>query len=291
MCKKLYLLFIIISSILILSCKKEAVKDDYEVVIRFKFDSTQQRLDNMGNPSSIPNGNAAQSPKMNSIGAHYVEFTEGALVQLGDGYIPYHAPETGQAGSNALLFNESKVVSEMHPFLTIPLKDFPNGTYEYIRVSLSYQNYDIDLRTNGYDLKGTLASFVAFNTYIESYTIRNKQDNINGNKSQGYWAFEVHDEDLPVDLPIYSGQAPATTVPNPLSETSPIPAGSCVVTGKFDAPLIITDDIDKNIFITLSLSINNSFEWEDPNGNGVFEPDLGENVVDMGLRGLIPLVE
>jgi hypothetical protein len=42
----------------------------------------------------------------------------------------------------------------------------------------------------------------------------------------------------------------------------------------------------------MSLSINNSFEWVDVNGNGKFDvdPGSGENVVDMGLRGLIPKI-
>lgn len=190
-----------------------------------------------------------------------------------------------------MVFDDSKVVEEMAPFVVIPLSEFPNGAYEYIRVSLSYQNYEIDLTSNGYDLTGTLASFVAFNTYISNFTVRNEQVIVNDDQPQGYWAFEVHDEDIPADLPTYTGQAPGTTVPNPIAGTSPIPVGSCVVTGKFDQPLIINDDIDEDIFITLSLSINNSFEWEDGNGNGKYEPDLGETVVDMGLRGLIPLIE
>jgi hypothetical protein len=40
--------------------------------------------------------------------------------------------------------------------------------------------------------------------------------------------------------------------------------------------------------VQLSLSINNSFEWSEVNADGKFEPSAGENVVDMGLRGLIP---
>ena len=40
----------------------------------------------------------------------------------------------------------------------------------------------------------------------------------------------------------------------------------------------------------MNLSINKSFEWLDANGNGKWDVDntSGENVVDMGLRGLIP---
>ena len=47
------------------------------------------------------------------------------------------------------------------------------------------------------------------------------------------------------------------------------------------------------LYIYLSFSINNSFEWIDPNANGEWDLDASipannEAVVDMGLRGLIP---
>ncbi len=61
-----------------------------------------------------------------------------------------------------------------------------------------------------------------------------------------------------------------------------------MVTGKFSTPLTITGVDKKNVVITLSLSTNNSFEWIDTNGNGKYDPSEGENVVDMGLRGLVP---
>jgi hypothetical protein len=35
-------------------------------------------------------------------------------------------------------------------------------------------------------------------------------------------------------------------------------------------------------------SINKSFEWSEVTADGKYEPSIGENVVDMGLRGLIP---
>src|SRR6218665_158755 len=43
------------------------------LIFKFKFDSTQVRLDNFGNPSTIPSGNAAQSPHFNLMSQHYVE--------------------------------------------------------------------------------------------------------------------------------------------------------------------------------------------------------------------------
>ena len=92
------------------------------------------------------------------------------------------------------------------------------------------------------------------------------------------------------ELEFLAETAGATTVPNPIFDTSPIPAGSCVVTGAFDQPLVITGNETKDIVITVSLSTNNSFEWTD-NGDGLFQPEVGDAVVDMGVRGMVPFVQ
>ena len=108
---------------------------------------------------------------------------------------------------------------------------------------------------------------------------------MNANKPQGFWLFALNN--FPYSA---SGQAPAnaTTVPNPIAATSPIPVASCVVTGKFENNLLITGSENQDINITLSLSINKSFEWKEVLFDGKFEPAINEQVVDMGLRGLIP---
>ena len=61
-----------------------------------------------------------------------------------------------------------------------------------------------------------------------------------------------------------------------------------MVTGKFANNLTITGTEKRNIVVELSLSINQSFEWTEVNTDGKFEPSIGEQIVDMGLRGLIP---
>lgn len=285
--KKLVLLVIIfIASLSFFSC--EDIDDtavEPMLIIKFKFDPNQARLNNLGQPSFVPFGHGAESPIFNTISSHYIEFAPDASTQLGDGSIVYHAPETDIGGANAIDFSQSKIVAEGETFLEIPLKNLLAGSYEWLRVSLSYQNYQISIRNSGQDHQGTLASFVGFNTYIGTHTIGNSFFDVNGNKPQGYWAFALND--VPYST---SGQAPAgaTTVPNPIAATSPIPAGSCVVTGKFATPLTITGLEKKSVVVTLSLSTNKSFEWIDGNNNGKYEPALGENVVDMGLRGLIP---
>jgi len=256
------------------------------LIIKFKFDPNQARLNNLGQPAAVAAGNAAQSPIFNTISSHYVEMAPTATTQLGNGTILYHAPETTAGGTNAIDFSKAKIVAEGETFLKIPLKDVLAGTYQWMRVSLSYQNYQIAVRaSNGTDYTGNLASFVGFNTYITTFNIGNYPFTVNANRAQGYWAFGLNGFNYS-----NSGQAAAgaTTVPNPISSTSPIPAGSCVVTGKFANDLVIDGTETNDVVITLSLSINNSFEWHEVNADGKYEPSAGENVVDMGLRGLVP---
>jgi hypothetical protein len=256
-----------------------------QLIVKFKFDPTQARLDNFGNPSTVAVGNAAQSPTFNTISSHYLELAPNANTALGAGKILYHAPETMAGGTKGIDFSKAKIVGEDEVFLSIPLKDVAVGSYEWVRCSLAYQNYDINVWSSGANYVGTLASFVGFRTYIKTHKIDNYSFAVNGNRDQGYWAFGLKGFTYSS-----SGQAPAgaTTVPNPISGTSPIPAGSCVVTGKFADHLVITGNETKNVVVTLSLSINNSFEWHEVSADGKYEPAAGENVVDMGLRGLVP---
>lgn len=260
-----------------------AVPKEPQLLVQFKMDPTQERLNNLGQPATILAGNAAQSPIFNFISSHYLEFSPNANTPIGQGAILYHAPETTLGGSNAIDFSKAKVVKQGELFLSIPLKNIAVGKYEWVRCSLSYQNYKISILESGTDYTGTLASFVGFNNYITTHTVNGIPFIVNANKSQGYWALNVN------GLP-FSGQTPAgaTTVPNPIASTSPIPSGSCVVTGKFANALQITGKETKDIVLTLSLSVNNSFEWQEVTADGKFEPNAGEQVVDMGLRGLIP---
>lgn len=296
--KRLILLALLAASFV--SCDKEeettpptntgsTPSNEPKLIFKFRFDETQPRLDNLGNPATVPAGNAAQTPLFHQISAHYIEMTNGPLVQLGDGEVLYVAPETTAGGTNAINFSQSVVVGEDEVFFEIPIAAITPDTYRWMRVSLAYQNYDIEFMYDTWELTGRLASFVGFNTYIENVTIDTQNLNVGGNRLQGFWAMEVP---TPFGTFTQSGQAPAgaTTVPNPLSATSPIPAGSCVVTGEMLQPLQITGNETEDIVVILSLSANQSFEWQDLNGNGVFEPQ-NEPVVDMGLRGLIPFVE
>lgn len=278
-------IFIVSMTLGLTACSKSENESEKYLIVKFKFNPTQERLNGIGQPAPIPVGHAAQTPDFRQISAHYFELSPAANTLLGNGEILYHAPETNAGGSTAIDFSKAIIKGENEEYLKIPLKDITPGVYQWVRVSLAYQKYGIKVRANNQDLDGTLESFVGYDTYITSHQINGQNFNVNGNRRQGYWAFAL--DTFPFAT---SGIAPegATTVPNPLFNTSPIPQGSCVVTGKFANNLEIRANETKDIIVTLSLSINKSFEWTEVNFDGKYEPGIGENVVDMGLRGLIP---
>ena len=273
------------------------------LVFKFKFDSTQVRLDNFGNPSSVASGNAAQSPIFNFMSQHYIELA-GDFDALGSGQVLYTGVSTTAGGSAAIDYCSSTATGNNVVFFSKALSQITPGSYKWLRVSLACQNYDIQYKANilpgSHIGTGTLSSFIGYKTYITGYQINGHDHTPSsgtggaGNHTQGYWGFETtaYGTTYFVD-----GQAPATTVPNPLFATSPIPAGSCVVTGQFvnnsmaNAPLVITGSETSDIVITVSLSTNKSFEWHEVNVDGYYEVNAGEYPVDMGIRGMIPKVQ
>ncbi len=295
--------------LLAVSCTKPSEDTGPKLIFKFRFDSTQVRLNNFGNPSTLPAGHGAQSPVFHSMSAHYIELAPDSLSPLGTGNILYKAAEVGSGSSLAIDFSKAVFAGNNEAFFSVPIRNITPGAYKWLRVSLAYQNYDIKIKyvndalpiANGiYD--GNVASFVGFNTYLTSYKVRSQTVTVNAAKKQGYGAVELFNlpPSFPAQAPI-EFQAPpnATTVPNPLNITSPIPAGSCVVTGRFTVAsgLTITGNETSDVVITVSLSTNKSFEWKDKNGDGLYQPLNGANnalvedsVVDMGLRGLIPII-
>ncbi len=253
------------------------------LIFRLNFDSTGVRLDNFGQPTQIPSGHAAQSPIMHKMSAHYIELAPNMYTQLGNGEIVYKGGETTAGGERAVDFEKAIIKGNGDVFYKIALKDISAGNYEWIRVSLTYQNYDIKYKLNSNGINGVftgrLASFVGFNNYIKSYFINTQSENINANKLQGYWAFESFGQ-------VINGQAAVTTTPNPLSSTSPVPTNSCIVTGIIENGLSITGTEKNDIIVTLHLTTNNSFEWREVTEDGLYEPLIGEIPTDMGLRGL-----
>ena len=269
-----------------------------KLIFKFKFDSTQARLNAFGQPTTVAPGNGAQCPKFNGMSTHYIEMSQNDNTQVGAGAVLYHAEETTCGGSKAIVFCKSVVCKEDDVCFSIPISSVTPGTYKWLRVSLAYQNYDIKVQTvSAGAIDGTIGSFVGFNTYLSQYKMHGAVMTPTagggaGNHAQGYWGFYANVLGTTVKS---DGQAPATTVVNP-NPSSPIPAGSCLVTGAFEkfiapgvgAPLTITGSETQDIIITISLSTNKSFEWTEHTVDGRFQPEIGETVVDMGLRGLIP---
>lgn len=297
-------MFLIAFVILFTSCRKEInnTGSNAKLIFKFKFDSTQARLNNIGQPQAVPAGNAGQSPVFNKMSAHYVELAPTAFTALGGGAVLYHATETTAGGSTAIDFEKAFFAGNNEIFYSIPLKNITPGEYEWLRVSLAYQNFDvkfyIDTVISGVTIKqespATAAGFIGYKTYIKTLTIKNQTLAVNANKTQGFWAFETTVNHSGVNYPFTSsGQAPpgATTVPNPIFATSPIPAGSCVVTAALTpGKLKILGTETSDIIIEVSLSTNKSFEWTEVVADGKWEPGKGEQVVDMGIRGMIPKI-
>ncbi|MEZ4937941.1 MAG: hypothetical protein R2799_10165 [Crocinitomicaceae bacterium] len=283
------------------SCKKDNNNNNPTTPqLQFKvvFDGTLPRLDNFGNPATVPAGNAAQTPTMRQTSIHYIELASDSLTALGGGEIVYMGTETTAGGANAVNFDQAIKATNGETFLSMNLSQLAPGTYNWIRVSVTYQKYDIQYRfnyppyINNQDFTGTLASFVGYNNYITTHTVQDSVVTVNANKVQGYWAFETSvDYAGFVYGSVDEGDGAGVTVVNPIFTSSPVPNGSCVITGKLAQPLVITGNETGNVKIVLAFSINNSFEWQDNTADGKFEPAAGETVVDMGLRGLHPYVE
>lgn len=280
--------------------KNGGQNNDPKLIFVFTFDTTATRLDNLGQPSPIPAGNAGQHPDFQYLAAHYVELIPWPYTQLGEGEVLYMSPQVTTGGDSAIDFASLLLAAEGDTFLSVPMKDIEVGNYSYIRISVAYQQYKIDVRidttisTNppiGYNgfINTEVFSYLGFNNYIQ-YALPNQQMPVFGNRLQGFFGIETEPIQALGGYQISdTGSALQTTVVNPLAATSPIPAGSCLVTGEITG-LNITGNETQDKVVEVRVSINNSFEWTDPNGNGWYEPLKGEQVVDMGLRGLRAVV-
>ena len=321
MLRSIVLGLIITAILLTMSCGKDnptiTPTSGPNLIFKFKFDSTQARLDGFGNPSTMTMGHSGQNPQFNVMGAHYIELDSLSTTIFGTGAILYNAATIGAGSPPPIDFSKEVQSKEGETFFSIPLKNVTPGVFQYLRISLAYQNYDVKYRIDTaypvahglipgdtfpvhQDFPCTVASFIGYNTYITNFLIKTQTIPVNASKPQGFWGYETQ-----VNLGAYynqtltqTGQAAGTTVVNPLHFSSPIPLNSCVVTGQFlrsgqttPSNLTITGNETQDVVVTVSLSTNKSFEYTDPNHNGKWEPLKGEVVTDMGIRGMIPIVQ
>ena len=292
------------AAIFVGSCTKQ---QEPRLIFKFKFDSTQTRLNNIAQPSAVAAGNAAQSPVFHSMSAHFIQIAPDSLSPL-TANILYKNDEVTTGGANAIDFSKSIIKGEGEEFFSVPLKSLTAGTYKWLRISLAYQNYDVKAIYRRSDVNsgapflfnGEVASFLGFNTYITSYTLKGENIAVNANRLQGSGAVKPYNIPFISTMSAITWAAPSnqkTTVVNPFAVALGIPAGSCLVTGKFTSQIEITGNETKDIIVTISLSTNKSFEWKEKVVDGLYEPVDGNNsnapldsVVDMGIRGMIPIV-
>ncbi len=314
------LLLLTLATLCLFACKKDddtgnpPVTTAAKLRINFRFDANQERLDNLGNPATMPTGHAGQTPDFNSMSVHFIEFVPTEFTAYKGGAEVYQGAEVSATNSNPFNFNtaidfaSAKLASDGTLFHEIPLNEVAPDTYRHLRVSVAYQNYDVKYNLLNVPFlgdvnnqNGTIASFLGYNTYITDVRPNTLSESVNDFKLQGFWAFETElDGTLAAYNDIYSGEAPqgATTVVNPFPNSG-VPPGTCVVAGDFETDLVISGDETEDIEVTLSFSVNDSFEWIDSNGNGQWDFDLDnggvngaiEPVVDMGVRGLKAVVE
>ncbi|HLP49375.1 MAG TPA: hypothetical protein VK154_00680, partial [Chitinophagales bacterium] len=173
-------------ALLFAGCNKDKTDNSPKLIFKFKFDPTQQRLGNVGDPQPMPAGHAGQSPSFNAMSAHYIELAPAALTPLGQGQVLYRAAETTAGGNNAIDFEKSTFAKDGETFFSVPIRDIAAGDYDYLRVSLAYQNYDVllyvDTSVNvggvNYPIQNespcTVASFIGFNTYVKNYKVKNQ---------------------------------------------------------------------------------------------------------------------
>lgn len=274
--------------------------------ITFIMDSNAERLDNLGNPAPLPMGNAGQDPDFEILGLHFIGLYQDQFTPYDDGVTLFTSPTTEAGGSTAIDFEQELFLTPSQNQISIPLSFVTPGTYEYFRSSIGYQKYRVTYNLSGasndpdwpdgisddVDVDATIASFLGFNTFIRNYTLDSQFVVVNANKLQGYFGLESSGTVAGFNFnEVTEGDAPQTTVPNPIDATSPVPEGSCVVTGQFPTALVIPENPTEDINIQIVISTNQSFEWEDTNGNGKYEPLLGEQVVDMGTRGVFPSIQ
>ncbi|MEM7040211.1 MAG: hypothetical protein AAF570_24800, partial [Bacteroidota bacterium] len=182
------LLLLFASLLVFTSCKKDDPEEnptENVLRIKFQFDENQERLDNLGNTATIPNGHAAQTPDFRGLSVHFIEMIPTELTQYKAGQELYMGEEVIASNTNsfgfttAIDFDNAIIREDGETFIEVPLKILEAGTYRHVRVSVAYQNYDIKYNLRNIpllgdlnDQSGTIASFVGYNNHINTLTVR-----------------------------------------------------------------------------------------------------------------------
>jgi hypothetical protein len=299
--KFLTLITLILCSFLT-SCKD---KNNAQVHFVIKFDPLQERLSANGMSTPIPAGRAVQTPNMNQIGVESLELVANNTTPVGKGLSVFQAAPRVNGSDVLTDFDQLKKVGDGATIVSIPFKKLAVGKYEYVRLAVAYQNFDIlfsiqevPFAGNFTDERGTFAVFLGKSNFIGSHTIASKSEKIDGVKPQGYWVFETKFPSAYVSLNrLFSGKVPDSTLTfvNPLYQTAALPVGSNFITARFDTPLSITGQENQDVTVVLTLSTNKSFEWDesilknnkwDSNAQANTGQPSVERAVDVGFRGM-----
>ena len=133
---KVFQLMILLILGLTLSCVEDQEDTSQlaqpKLIIKLKFDPTQERLGNLGQPITVAQGNAAQSPTINRMSANYIEFAPSATTALGTGEIIFEGDETSLGGAQAINFQNAVFAGHNETFISIPLNNISVGNYEWV---------------------------------------------------------------------------------------------------------------------------------------------------------------
>ena len=163
-------------------CTKKSITNtssDPVLKLKLEFDSNQERLNNLGLPEAMPAGHAGQTPDFRSMSVHFIELVPENFTPYKSGTALYVGAEVNANNPNphgfttAIDFEKALIMEEGEVFQEVPISSIPVGDYKHIRVSVSYQNYDVDFNLKNLPVigdldnqSGTIASFLGYLSLI-----------------------------------------------------------------------------------------------------------------------------
>jgi hypothetical protein len=186
---KFLLLLSLAALVVVSSCKKDEDERTHTArerprLTRFKFDSTQVRLNNLGQPERCRPA-MGPSPNFHQMSAHYVSsrLTSGPRRFR---EVMYHAPETSAGGARPSISARGRAWARAG-LPQHPLSDLAPGTTNGCAFRWPIR-HDIDLHVNSpisMDLTGRIAAFVASNT-TSAHSGEGLAADVNDDKRQGF---------------------------------------------------------------------------------------------------------
>ena len=115
--KRTNLLFSALMGISILSCSVDEstgipTEEVPRLNITFIMDNEAERLDNLGNPVSVPEGNAAQDPDFEVLGLHFMGLYPDKFTPYDEGVTITSTATTGSGGATAIDFDSEVFLNE-----------------------------------------------------------------------------------------------------------------------------------------------------------------------------------